>query len=412
MKLPPEHPSPARCKPISVTTGAPRLLSGGLLALTLLLAACQDDGPASAGAPAAAVDVAAALSRKVTLWDEYNGRIRAIDSVEIRPRISGYVQSIAYKEGDEVRKGDLLFLIDQRPYRAALNSATARLDHVRATVLQAQAQDQRAQTLLKASGISREEAETRHATYMQSAADARDAEAAVAIAKLNMEFTEVRAPIDGRVSRAMLTVGNLAVADQSLLTSMVSQNPVYVYFDPDEHSFLRYGALARHGQAGANTAATKVRVGLANEPGFSHTGTVDFIDNQVNPTTGTIQARAVLDNADRAFTPGLYARVQYAGGDETEVILIDNKAVLTDQNRKYVYVLGAGNKALRKDVELGGISDGLRVVEKGLAPGEKVIVAGVQHIFYAGAPVAPTEVPMETAVKDAPPTGTKTVAAQ
>jgi multidrug efflux system membrane fusion protein len=412
MKLLPAHTSIVRRDPLSAAPRPTRLLSGGLLALTLLLAACQDNAPASAGAPPAVVNVAAALSRKVTLWDEYNGRIRAVDSVEIRPRISGYVQSIAYKEGDEVRKGDLLFLIDQRPYRAALNSATARLDHVRATVLLAQAQDQRAQTLLKASGISKEEAETRRAAYMQSAADTRDAEAAVAIAKLNMEFTEVRAPIDGRVSRAVLTVGNLAVADQSLLTSMVSQDPVYVYFDPDEHSFLRYGAQAHQGRGGATTAVTKVRIGLANEAGFPHTGTVDFIDNQVNPTTGTIQARAVLTNADRAFTPGLYARVQYAGSDETEVILIDNKAVLTDQNRKYVYVLGAGNKALRKEVELGGMSDGLRVVEKGLTTADKVIVAGVQHIFYAGAPVAPTEVPMGDAVAGAPVTGSKTVAVQ
>jgi multidrug efflux system membrane fusion protein len=220
----------------------------------------------------------------------------------------------------------------------------------------------------------------------------RDAQAAVAVAKLNLEFTEVRAPIAGRVSRAMLTIGNLAVADQTLLTSMVSQDPVYVYFDPDEHSYLRYGAQAR--QRKGSAAALKVRVGLADEADFSHVGTVDFIDNQVNPATGTIQARARLSNADRVFTPGLYARVEYAGGSETQVILINDKAVLTDQNRKYVYVLGPDNKALRKDVELGGMSDGLRVVQAGLVAGDKVIVAGMQRIYFPGAPVAPTEIPM------------------
>jgi multidrug efflux system membrane fusion protein len=266
------------------------------------------------------------------------------------------------------------------------------LDRARATALLAQAQDVRAQTLLQASATSIEEAETRHANYVQSAADVQDAEAAVAVAKLNLEFTEVRAPISGRVSRAMLTVGNLAVADQTLLTSMVSQDPVYVYFDPDEHSFLSYSAQAQRSQGGAS--APKVRVGLANEKDFPHVGTVDFIDNKVNPTTGTIQARATLNNADRAFTPGLYARVQYAGGSEIQAILIKDRSVLTDQDRKYVYVLGSGNKAQRKEVELGGMSEGLRVVKKGLVAGDKVIIEGMQRIFFSGAPVTPTEVPM------------------
>jgi multidrug efflux system membrane fusion protein len=394
------YPLIARGKPLSA---ALRFLFGGLLASTFLLTGWQDECLAAASAPPAKVDVAAALSRKVTLWDEFNGRIHAIDSVEIRPRISGYVQRIAYKEGDEVRRGDLLFAIDPRPYRAALDGAIARLDRVRATAALAQAQDLRARTLLQASATSREEAETRHANYMQSEADVRDAQAAVAVAKLNLEFTEVRAPIAGRVSRAMLTIGNLAVADQTLLTSMVSQDPVYVYFDPDEHSYLRYGAQAR--QRKGSAAALKVRVGLADEADFSHVGTVDFIDNQVNPATGTIQARARLSNADRVFTPGLYARVQYAGGSETQVILINDKAVLTDQNRKYVYVLGPDNKALRKDVELGGMSDGLRVVQAGLVAGDKVIVAGMQRIYFPGAPVAPTEIPMSVSTTTLPEFG-------
>jgi multidrug efflux system membrane fusion protein len=403
MKVKPAHQLMARGGPLCRLPGASRPLSCGILALTLLLTACQDECLAATSTPPARVDVAVALSKKVTLWDEFNGRIRAIDSVEIRPRISGYVQRIAYKEGEEVRRGDLLFVIDPRPYRAALNSATARLDRVRATASLARAQDLRAQTLLQASATSKEEAETRHANFVQSEADVRDAEAAVTVARLNLEFTEVRAPIAGRVGRAMLTIGNLAVADQTLLTSMVSQDPVYVYFDPDEHSYLRYSTQAH--QHKGSVVATKVRVGLANEADFSHVGTVDFIDNQVDATTGTIQARARLSNADRVFTPGLYARVQYAGGNETEVILISDKAVLTDQNRKYVYVLGPGNKALRKDVELGGASDGLRVVQAGLVAGDKVIVAGMQRIFFPGAPVTPTEVSMSVSTANLPGSG-------
>jgi multidrug efflux system membrane fusion protein len=392
MKVLPAHPPVAWGNPLSPPLGKSRILSGGLLSLSLLLAACQDKGPAAAAASPPIVDVAAALSKEVTPWGEFNGRIGAIESVAIRPRISGYIQSIAYREGEEIRRGALLFVIDPRPYRAALNSAAARLDRARATTLLARGQDMRAQTLFQASATSIEEAETRHANHVQSAADVSDAEAAVAAAKLNLAFTEVRAPISGRVSRAMLTVGNLAVADQTLLTSMVSQDPVYVYFDPDEQSFLSYSAQAQRSRQGAS--APKVRVGLANEKDFPHAGTADFIDNNVNPTTGTIQARATLSNADRAFTPGLYARVQYAGGAEIQAILIKDRAVLTDQDRKYVYVLGAGNKAERKEVELGGMSEGLRVVTKGLVAGDKVIVEGMQRIFFSGAPVTPTEVPM------------------
>ena len=379
-----------------------RLVSGGVLALALLLCGWREDSIAATSSPP--VDVATVLSKSVTLWDEYNGRIRAIDSVDIRPRVSGYIQRIAYKEGDEVRRGDLLFLIDPRPYRAALNSASAHLDRARATAALARAQDRRAKTLLQASATSAEEAETRHASDLQSEADVRDAEAAVAVARLNLEFTEVRAPIAGRASRAMLTVGNLAVADQSLLTSIVSQDPVYVYFDPDEHSYLGYHSQAHDGKGSA--AVPKVRVSLANEANFSHVGTVDFIDNQVNPATGTIQARAKLDNADRIFTPGLYAHVQYASGKETQVILIDNKAVLTDQDRKYVYVLGPGNKALRKDIVPGGTSEGLRVVVTGLMPGDKVIVAGTQRVFFSGAPVTPTEITMGKSTAHVSATGT------
>jgi membrane fusion protein, multidrug efflux system len=367
---------------------------GGLFATSFALSGCHEAVAPSSVAPVS-VDVASVLVKWIRSWDEFNGRIEAIGSVDIRPRVSGYVERVAYKEGDEVRRGDMLFTIDARPYQAAFNSSAARLQRARATAMLAQRRDRRAQTLITTNAVSQEEADIRNATYLQSQADVLDAEASLDMAKLNLEFTEVRAPIDGRVSRAMLTVGNLAVADQSLLTSLVSQDPVYVYFDPDEQSYLRYSALVQ--QDGNGPSRLTVRVGLANEEGFPHVGNVDFLDNKVDPQTGSIRVRAQLKNVDRAFTPGLYARVQVSSDNETESILIDDKAILTDQDRKYVYVIGPDTTAMRKAVKPGRMSGGLRVVESGLGPGDKLIIGGLQKIYFSGAPVKPSEVSMARA---------------
>ncbi|QYD71062.1 efflux RND transporter periplasmic adaptor subunit [Paraburkholderia edwinii] len=364
--------------------------------IALVFSACRNpEGSAASAPPLPTVGVATVMPKTVQEWDQFNGRVSAIDTVELRPRVSGYVERVVYKEGDDVRKGDVLFIIDQRPYRDALASAEAQLAHARATAALALAQDRRAQTLIQSKAISVEEVETRHATFEQSNADVQAAEAAVATARLNLGFTEVRSPIDGRAGRAMLTIGNLAQADQSLLTTVVSQNPMYVYFDADEHSYLRYLERAKKAGGGSrHGAAQKVQVGLANEDGFPHAGTVNFLDNQVDAATGTIRARAVVPNPDRILTPGLYAHVQFPGSDQYSALLIDEKAVLTDQNRQYVYVLGPGDKALRKDVTLGRTIDGLRVVESGLSAGDKVIVTGLQRVYFPGAPVKPTPASM------------------
>ena len=338
------------------------------------------------------VDVAPVLVKQIRQWDAFNGRISAIEAVEVRPRVSGYVDSISYREGDEVRRGDVLVTIDPRPYQAAFDSAKARLKRAHASVVLAKLRDERAQRLLPTNAVSQEEADSRSASHTESQADVLDAESAVALAKLNLEFTKVRAPIDGRAGRAMLTVGNLAVADQTFLTTMVSQNPVYVDFDPDEQSYLRYSMHAK--QVQQETNGLPVRVGLANEEGYPHSGKVYFVDNQLDPTTGTIRLRARLSNEHRKFTPGLFARVELGNANEMRAILIDDKAVLTDQDRKYVYVLGSDDTAQRKDVKLGRTAEGLRVVESGLAPGDKVIVGGLQRVYFTGAPVKPSEVPM------------------
>jgi multidrug efflux system membrane fusion protein len=382
---------------------------GATIALLLTLTGCDGKQASGGGqAPPPEVAIAQVLSKSVQQWDEYTGRVSAIDTVELRPRVSGYVQSVAYKEGQDVKQGDLMFQIDPRPYRAALDNARAQLARARVAEQLEAIRNKRAQSLIDDDAISHEELDMRRAAHAQSTADVRAAEAAVATATLNLSFTEVRAPVAGRASRALVTAGNLATADQTLLTTVVSQDPMYVYFDADENSYLRYKEQERKSERTGQDNA--VYVGLANEDGYPHAGTVNFLDNQVNPTIGTVLARAVVPNADRIFTPGLYARVRFVSGHKADALLIDDKAVLTDQNRKYVYVVDKNGKAQRKDVVLDRMVEGLRVVQSGLAPDDKVIVAGLQKIFSPGMPVAPKEVPMGTL--RAAPTAPAAVAAK
>lgn len=342
--------------------------------------------------PPPEVDVATVVSKPVRQWDQFTGRIAAIEAVEIRARVSGYLSRVAFKEGDEVKEGDLLFVIDRRPYKAALDSVAAQLERAKATARLADILDQRSQQLIKTGAISRNEFDRNSTSLAQANAEVSAAEAALETARLNLDYTEVRSPIAGKVSRTMLTQGNLIQADQTVLTSVVSQDPVYVYFQPDEQTFQRYGDMARKGERAAS--ANPVRVGLAGDQGHPHEGAVDFINNQVDATTGTITMRAVVPNPNRVFVPGMYARVQLEGSGEFRAMLIDEKAVMTDQDRKYVYVLGPESKAMRKNIVLGGAIDGLRVVQSGLDPSDKVIVAGLQKIFAPGMPVKPNEVPM------------------
>ena len=391
---------------VAVVTGTSKDIGAGIArglgaagAAVVVLAAfasgaCSRSEAQTAPPPPPEVDAAQVVSRIARQWDEFTGRIAAPDAVDVRARVSGYIERIAFKEGEEVTAGALLFVIDPRPYRAAYDSAVAQLERARATAQLAQTQDQRAQVLIGADAISRDEFETRRAGLGQSSADVRAAEAAVTTATLNLGFTEVRSPIAGRVSRAMLTVGNLAQADQSVLTSVVSQDPVYVYFQPDEQTFLRYAELARKGER--KQSANAVRVGLATDTGYPYAGTVNFVNNQVDPATGTINLRAVVPNRHRVFTSGLFARVQLEGSPEFTALLIDEKAVMTDQDRKYVYVVGPENKATRKDIALGGLIDGLRAVRSGLHAHDTVIVGGLQKIFAPNTPVKPNLVVMGT----------------
>ena len=368
------------------------------IGLALASAGCSSRAAENAGMPPPAqVSVAQVVEREVHPWDEYTGRIAAVDSVELRPRVSGYVERVAFIEGQEVTKGQLLFIIDKRPYEAALAQAQAQLERARSDAALAQAQNQRAQALIEAKAISREDFESRRAASASGNAGVRAAEAAVAAARLNLQFTEVRSPIDGRAGRALITEGNLAQADGTLLTTVVSLDPVHVYFEADEQSYLRYQQEARD-----RGVANPVRVGLAGEQGYPHQGSVDFIDNQVDAGTGTIRARAVLPNPDRSLTPGLFARVQLQGSAGFEAKLVDDKAILTDQDRKYVFVVDGKHTAQRRDVRTGGIADGLRIVTDGLKPGDRVVVEGVQKVFFPGMPVKESLVPMPGTTATAP----------
>ena len=376
-------------------------LAGAMLALSVaVLSACSGQANEAAQAPPPEVGVAPVLVRNVSQWDEYSGRIEAVESVDLRPRVSGYIERVNFREGQEVKKGDVLFTIDSRSYRAALAQAQAQLARARSQAQPGRSEAERARKLSELQAIATETYEQRRSAAAVAQAELQAAQAAVTAARLNLEWTQVRAPIDGRAGRALVTAGNLVSAGDaaSVLTTLVSLDQVYVYFDADETSFLRYAKLARDGRRPSERdGKLPVSVTLADGSNVAYPGTVDFLDNRVDSDTGTIRVRARLDNRERVFTPGLYARVRVLGSGEFKAALVDDKAVLTDQDRKYVYVVDKENKAQRRDVRLGRVAEGLRIVEQGLAAGDRVIVDGVQKVFFPGMPVTAKAVAMDAA---------------
>src|SRR5213082_2670915 len=333
--------------------------------------------------PLTQVTVAAAISRKVTEFDEFTGRFEAVERVEVRPRVSGYISSVNFKDGSEVKKGDVLFVIDPRPNVAERAKARSQL-------ILARSERDRATRLLAQHAISQEEFDTRTSGLEQGQANVEAAQAALDAAALNLDFTRVTAPIAGRISRALVTSGNFVTNGQTLLTTLVSLDPIYVSFDGDEKVYLKYTKLSRDG---AHDGRNPVQVGLADESGYPHQGVMVFVDNALDRATGTIRSRALLDNRDRLFTPGLFARLRLLGAHEHEAVLINDSAVGTDQTVRYVLVVSAGNKAVYRPVQLGPIVDGLRVVESGLASGETIVVNGLQRV-RPGAQVQPQRVAM------------------
>jgi len=368
-----------------------------LLLVTTGFAACSGGGgPGDMQFPPAPVSVAEVVQRPVTDWDEFTGRIEAVDYIEIRPRVAGYLDAVHFREGSVVREGDLLFTIDDREYAAAVSVARANLERAQTRVELAEQEYQRSERLIAARAVSAEELDQRRGELEQAVADTNSAEAQLIQAALSLDFSRIEAPIEGRIGAALIKPGNLVAPGQTLLTTLVSMDPVYVTFEGDEELYLKYLAIARAGVEGEDAEIRNpVQVALANDEGFPYRGEMDFVDNQLDPTTGTFLGRAVVPNPDGVLTPGLFARVKLLGNASYDALLIHDMAVLTDQNRKYVYVVGADNTAQRRDVELGYAVDGLRIVTSGLQMGDRVIVNGVNKIFFPGAPVVPDLVAMD-----------------
>jgi len=368
---------------------AARVPATAVALLGLISSACGRGAPPPPPAPG--VTVAAVVQRDVNEWEEFTGRLQAVDAVEVRPRVSGYIEKLAFAEGKEVKKGEVLFVIDPRPYQAELARAEAQLAGARTRAELAKSEVDRAERLIAVKAISREEFETRTSTRNESTAEIQAAEAAVVTARLNLEWTQVRSPIAGRVSRAEVTEGNLVQAgppEATLLTRVVSVDPIYAYFDGDEQTYLAFRELARSADGGKRTRIP-VFLGLANEQGFPHEGYVDFVDNQLDPSTGTIRTRAVFSNKDRLFTPGLFARIKLVGNDHRLTPLIQDRAVGTDQDKKFVLVLKQDSTVDYRPVQVGRLVDGLRIVESGLKPGERIVINGLQRA-RPGSKVAPT----------------------
>ncbi|OZI37076.1 efflux transporter periplasmic adaptor subunit [Bordetella genomosp. 10] len=368
-----------------MTKSRNRLALAGTLAVILVaggIAVLRGHGGAPATAAAAPqatpVDVAVVVQRRITDWQSYSGRLEAVDRVEIRPRVSGTLVAVRFKDGALVRKGDELFTIDPLPYQAEVSRAEANLAGAQARVAYTTSDLARANRLIADNAIARRDLEQKQNDAREAAANLKAAQAALEIARLNLGYTHILAPVSGQVSKAEVTEGNLvaAGAGSTPLTTLVSVDRMYASFDVDEQTFLKYVNPARTGKG----APVPVDLGLANEDGYSRQGTVQYVDNRLDTTSGTIRVRATFDNRDGSLVPGLYARIRLGGGAPREALLIDEKALGTDQNKRFVMVLDDSNHAQYREVRLGASQGGLRVVDSGLKAGERIVVNGLQRI--------------------------------
>lgn len=384
-----------------------------LTAAALLLAcftACKPQTKGITGLPQAgpvSVTAAKPMARRLTDWDEFTGRLTARDKVEIRARVSGYLTKISFKEGTEVKEGDLLFTIDPRPYEAIVQRAEAVLAQVKTNAELANIEAKNATKLRQGQVISTEEAERRLKSAAGEQSAVRAAEAMLSAAKLDLEFTEIRAPISGRISDARVTEGNLVTGgtkDATLLTTIVALDPIYCDIEVDERSALKYREMHKSGEReSALFVKIPAEMALVNQEGWPHRGEIDFVDNEINPTTGTIHARAVFPNKDRLMSPGFFAKVRIPGSGEYDGLLIRDAAVGDDQGSSYVWVLDVEDKAVYRPITLGPLLDGLRVVRSGLSTDDRVIILGLMGV-RSGSVTKPTLADMSiTPTKDKQP---------
>ncbi|MFV3073345.1 efflux RND transporter periplasmic adaptor subunit [Niveispirillum fermenti] len=355
------------------------VMAAGVSLAVIAAAAIQgqaDDTPVAIAAPAAVeVDVAPVVARKVVDWQSYSGRLEAVERVDVRPRVSGTITQVHFRNGTLVQKGDVLFTIDPAPYRAELSRAEAQLAAAQARVRFTKAELDRASRLVADSTITRRTLDEREHAARDAGASLRAAEAELEVARLNLSYTSVAAPIGGRVSRAEITVGNVVAAGAASqpLTTLVSVSPIYASFDVDEQTYLRHIASVK------DKAGVPVQLGLANEADYSRDGSIDDVDNRLDPVSGTIRVRARFDNPDGMLVPGLYARIKVGGSEPQAAVMVDERAIGTDQDKKFVLVVDAANKVAYRPVTLGSRQEGLRIVTQGLAPGERIIVNGIQR---------------------------------
>jgi len=381
-------------------------MSGKVVLITALLLAAggvyyyynnayPEQGTAAAASPPAAmpampVSVAEVISRDVQQWHEYSGRLAAVDYVEVRSRVSGAIESINFKDSALVQKGDLLFTIDPRPYAAEVARTQAALASAKAARDLSETQYKRAQSLIKDKAVSQSDYDTRKNEFNEAAAQVQSAQASLDTAKLNLDYTKITSPVTGRVSRAEITVGNLIEAGQNspLLTTVVSQNPIYADFDIDEATYMK---IAPETSGDVSKVAVTLELSDSGKP---HEGVMQSFDNRLNPASGTLRARAVFNNDDGILVPGLFARIRLGSAGTMKAILIAERAIGTDQSKKFVYVVNADNKVEYREVKLGDMSDGLRIITDGLNPGDKIIVDGLQRA-HPGAEVKPEVVDMQ-----------------
>jgi multidrug efflux system membrane fusion protein len=360
--------------------------------LALALSACGDKPPQQPAAAAPPVTVAQPVKRTVTDWDEFTGRFEAVQEVQVRARVGGFVTSVEFRDGSIVRAGDLLYVIDARPFEAVAEQADGQLSDARAKAELAKRELDRALTLNQTQAVSDSIVDQRRQTLQAARAAEMQAEGALKAAKLNIEFSHVMAPITGRVSRHLVTPGNLVQGSEggaTLLTSIVSLDPIYIYFDVDEATYLRNSRLWFEGKRpSSRDTPNPVEVTLTGETKPSHEGKMDFLDNRLDVSTGTLRSRAVIQNKDLSILPGQFGRVRIIGSAPYEALLLPDTAVATDQSRKIVFVVKDDNTVEAKPVTLGPLDEGLRVIREGLKPEDRVIVDGLQRA-RVGAKVTP-----------------------
>jgi RND family efflux transporter MFP subunit len=373
----------------SITTIAALLLAGSLPQVQI------ESARAQTAPPAFPVTVAPPLAKHIKTWDEYSGRFEAVARVELRPRVSGYVEEVNFKEGSEVKEGDLLFTLDKRPFEIAVEAAKAAVARTQAQVEFAHADLERAGPLVESKAMSEQVFEQRKSTLGVAEAQLLGAKADLKSAELNLEWAEVRAPISGRISDKKIDVGNLVIGGQAnatLMATIVSIDPIHFIFDASESDYLRYQRLSISGnRASSRDAANPVRIKLADENEWSHDGKMDFVDNAFNERSGTMRGRAIIDNHDRLLSPGLFGRLALYAGD-IDALLIPDTAIVSDQAHKIVYTVNNDDVIVATPVVLGQIHEGLRVIKSGLKVDDRVVIEGVANpAIRPGAKVAPTD---------------------